>query len=63
MRYFEFRDLRPVVIGILICVLLFAAVSAVVQAVQGGWYLYQTYRYDKRCKRGETQILKTEEVI
>ena len=46
-----------------LAVLLFAAVSAVVQAVQGGWYLYQTYRYDKRCKRGETQILKTEEVI
>lgn len=33
-----------------LAVLLFATVSAVVQAVQLGWYLFQVYRYDKRLK-------------
>ena len=31
-----------------LAVLLFAVVSAVVQAAQLGWYLFQVYRYDKR---------------
>ena len=31
-----------------LAVLLFAAVSAVVQAAQLGWYLYQVHRYDNR---------------
>ena len=58
MRYFEFRDLRPVVIGILICVLLFAAVYPCSK-------IYQTAKAAEAVKteeKGAAQEIKTAEL-